>query len=101
MRDFTPDYAVETIDLAKTYPERNGQAAVHALKGVGLRVSKGAFFGLLGPNGAGKSTLINILAGLVGRSSGTARIWGYDIKEQMSKARRAIGVVPKDLNLDQ
>src|SRR5512143_205739 len=100
MRDFTPDYAVETIDLAKTYAARNGQAAVHALKGVGLRVPKGAFFGLLGPNGAGKSTLINILAGLVVRSSGTARIWSYDIDEQMRAARRAIGVVPQELNLD-
>src|SRR5512144_161905 len=100
MRDFAPDYVVETIDLAKTYAARNGQAAVHALKGVGLRVPKGAFFGLLGPNGAGKSTLINILAGLVVRSSGTARIWGYDIDEQMRAARRAIGVVPQELNLD-
>src|SRR5512144_2387960 len=100
MRDFAPDYVVETIDLAKTYAARNGQAAVHALKGVGLRVPKGAFFGLLGPNGAGKSTLINILAGLVVRSSGTARIWGHDIETEMRAARRAIGVVPQELNLD-
>ena len=100
MRDFTPDYAVETIDLAKTYPGRNGQAAVHALKRVSLRVPKGAFFGLLGPNGAGKSTLINILAGLVVRSSGEARIWGHDIETEMRAARRAIGVVPQELNLD-
>jgi ABC-2 type transport system ATP-binding protein len=100
MRNFTPDYAVETIDLAKTYPARDGQASVHALKGVSLRVPKGAFFGLLGPNGAGKSTLINILAGLVIRSSGEARIWGYDIDADMRTARRAIGVVPQELNLD-
>jgi ABC-2 type transport system ATP-binding protein len=100
MRDSAPDYAVETIDLAKTYPGRNGQAAVHALKGVSLRVPKGAFFGLLGPNGAGKSTLINILAGLVVRSSGEARIWGHDIETEMRAARRAIGVVPQELNFD-
>ena len=100
MRDSAPDYAVETIDLAKTYLGRNGQAAVHALKGVTLRVPKGAFFGLLGPNGAGKSTLINILAGLVVRSSGEARIWGHDIETEMRAARRAIGVVPQELNFD-
>jgi ABC-2 type transport system ATP-binding protein len=100
MRDPAADYAVETIDLAKTYPGRNGQSAVHALKGVSLRVPKGAFFGLLGPNGAGKSTLINILAGLVVRSAGTALIWGHDIEKDMRAARRAIGVVPQELNLD-
>ena len=100
MRNFAPDYAVETTDLAKTYAGRNGQSAVHALKAVSLRVPKGAFFGLLGPNGAGKSTLINILAGLVVRSAGTARIWGYDIEREMRAARRAIGVVPQELNLD-
>jgi ABC-2 type transport system ATP-binding protein len=100
MGSSSPDYAVETIDLAKIYPARDGQPAVHALKGVSLSVPKGAFFGLLGPNGAGKSTLINILAGLVVRSSGTARIWGYDIEGDMRAARRAIGVVPQELNLD-
>ena len=60
----------------------------------------GSFFGLLGPNGAGKSTLINILAGLVVPSSGEARIWGYDIDRDMRAARRAIGVVPQELNID-
>src|SRR5512144_1547303 len=100
MRDFAPDYAVETIDLAKVYPGRNGQSDVHALKAVSLRVPRGAFFGLLGPNGAGKSTFINILAGLVVRSAGTARVWGYDIEKEMRAARRAIGVVPQELNLD-
>ena len=100
MRDFAPDCAVETLELAKSYPGRNGQPVVHALKGVSLRVPKGSFFGLLGPNGAGKSTLINILAGLVTRSSGEARVWGHDIEKEMRAARRAIGVVPQELNLD-
>jgi len=95
-----PEFAVETLDLAKIYPGRNGQPAVRALRGVSLRVPKGAFFGLLGPNGAGKSTLINILAGLVVRSSGEARIWGFDIDRQMRSARRSIGIVPQELNLD-
>jgi ABC-2 type transport system ATP-binding protein len=93
-------YAVETVDLVKTYAARDGQPSVHALNGVSLSITKGAFFGLLGPNGAGKSTLINILAGLVVRSSGAARIWGYDIDREMRAARRAIGVVPQELNLD-
>ena len=61
---------------------------------------RGAFFGLLGPNGAGKSTLINILAGLVNKSAGSASIWGYDIDRDSHAARCAIGVVPQEINVD-
>lgn len=100
MTEQAANYAVETSALVKTYAGRNGQPSVHALNGIDLKVPKGAFFGLLGPNGAGKSTLINVLAGLVVRSSGTARIWGFDIDRDMRAARRAIGVVPQELNLD-
>jgi ABC-2 type transport system ATP-binding protein len=97
---FANETAIETLDLAKTYPGRRGQPPVRALRGVTLSVPAGSFFGLLGPNGAGKSTLINILAGLVIRTSGEARIWGYDIDRDMRAARRAIGVVPQELNID-
>ena len=55
---------------------------------------------LVGAAGAGKSTFINILAGLVVKTSGTARIWGYDIETQERQARSAIGVVPQELNID-
>ena len=48
----------------------------------------------------GKSTLINILAGLVIKTAGEARIWGYDIVRDMRRARGAIGVVPQEINLD-
>ena len=60
----------------------------------------GSLFGLLGPNGAGKSTLINILAGLVIKTAGWARVWGFDVEREMRGARRAIGVVPQELNID-
>jgi ABC-2 type transport system ATP-binding protein len=95
-----PLNAVETVALTKTYVGHRGQAAVRALKGVSLAVPAGSFFGLLGPNGAGKSTLINILAALVVRTSGEVRIWGHDIDREMRTARRAIGVVPQELNFD-
>ena len=91
--------AIETTGLRKVYAGRRTPAKV-ALKSVDLRVPRGSIFGLLGPNGAGKSTLINILAGLVVKSSGTARICGWDIDTEMRKARASIGVVPQELNLD-
>jgi ABC-2 type transport system ATP-binding protein len=95
-----PAYAIETVELGKTYRGRRGGPGQEALRGVSLRVPRGAFFGLLGPNGAGKSTLINILAGLVLKTSGEARVWGHDIERDMRAARRAIGVVPQELNID-
>ena len=57
-------------------------------------------FGLLGPNGAGKSTFINILAGLVNKTSGTANVWGFDIDTHPRDARASIGVVPQEINMD-
>lgn len=96
----TPAHAVEIEGVGKTYPSRDGTAGVTALDNVSLEIPVGSFFGLLGPNGAGKSTLINILAGLVRRTQGSVRIWGYDVDRDMRAARRSIGVVPQELNLD-
>lgn len=96
----TPPLAIEIKGLAKTYAGKKKQAPKKALKGINLAIPRGKIFGLLGPNGAGKSTLINILAGLVIKTSGTARIWGFDIEANPRRARRSIGVVPQELNLD-
>ncbi len=95
-----PDNAVEIDNLSKTYAGDGRHPPKKALENISLNIPRGSFFGLLGPNGAGKSTLINILAGLVIKSSGHARIWGYDIVSEMRRARRAIGVVPQELNID-
>lgn len=62
--------AFETRDLTKTYGE--GEAAVHALRGVDLTIPAGEFVVLLGPSGSGKSTLLNILGGLDSASEGQA-----------------------------
>jgi len=98
--DIPPEYAVETLSLSKVYGARGRQPSKTALDGVSLSIPRGSFFGLLGPNGAGKSTLINILAGLVVKSSGSARVWGHDIDKDPRITRNAIGVVPQELNLD-
>jgi ABC-2 type transport system ATP-binding protein len=95
-----PPLAIEVKGLRKTSRSSRRQPPKEALKGIDLEVPRGSIFGLLGPNGAGKSTLINILAGLVIKSAGTARIWGFDIDVHPRRARRSIGVVPQELNLD-
>ena len=95
-----PDLAVELKGLTKIYRGNGRGGPKHALKGIDLAIPRGSFFGLLGPNGAGKSTMINILAGLVIKTAGTASIWGYDIDERPRQSRAAIGVVPQELILD-
>jgi ABC-2 type transport system ATP-binding protein len=93
-----PAQAIAISGLSKVYRGRAG--AKPALDAVDLAIPRGSLYGLLGPNGAGKSTLINILAGLVLKSAGTAAIWGIDIDAAPRQARAAIGVVPQELNID-
>lgn len=93
-----PDFAVEIAGLNKTYKSAKGTKT--ALVDFSLQIPRGSFFGILGPNGAGKSTMINIMAGLVAKTSGTVKIWNYDIEKDERLARLAIGVVPQELNLD-
>jgi ABC-2 type transport system ATP-binding protein len=94
------DAAIEITGLRKIYAGSNGQPPKEALKGVDLTIPAGSIFGLLGPNGAGKSTLINILAGLVRKTAGQVRIWGFDQDVNPRQSRAAIGVMPQELNLD-
>jgi ABC-2 type transport system ATP-binding protein len=92
--------AIVIRDLVKRYaPAGSGEGKL-ALKGVSFDVPQGQIFGLLGPNGAGKSTLINILAGMVMKTSGTAEIWGFDIDRNQRNAKRSIGIVPQEIVFD-
>jgi ABC-2 type transport system ATP-binding protein len=99
-RPSAPSLAVAVKGLTKTYRASPRTPAKQALKGIDLEIPRGSFFGLLGPNGAGKSTLINILAGLVIKTSGSVHVWGVDIDRAPRQSRAAIGVVPQELVLD-
>lgn len=92
--------AIEIKDLNKTYKKTSRNPEKIALKSVNLEIKKGSFFGLLGPNGAGKSTIINILAGLVNKTSGTVKIGGIDIDENRQGTKFKIGIVPQELIID-
>ena len=92
--------AISIKDLQKTYAGVKGGPGKQALKGVSFDVPQGEIFGLLGPNGAGKSTLINILAGMVTKTSGSAEIWGFDIDAQRRNASASIGIVPQEIVFD-
>ncbi|MEP9358870.1 ABC transporter ATP-binding protein [Sphingomonas sp. KR3-1] len=87
--------AIAIDSLCKTY-----QGGKRALDGVSFEVPRGQIFGLLGPNGAGKSTLINILAGLVNKTSGAVSIWGFDIDAHPRNAKASIGIVNQEIIFD-
>jgi ABC-2 type transport system ATP-binding protein len=74
--------------------------ALRALDGVDLEVRQGEIFGLLGPNGAGKTTLISIVAGLLRASEGAVRVLGHDVVRDYRLTRRAVGLVPQEINFD-
>jgi ABC-2 type transport system ATP-binding protein len=92
--------AISIRDLVKEYAAQGDAPSKLALKGVTFDVPQGGIFGLLGPNGAGKSTLINIMAGLVMKTSGRIEIWGHDIDRDMRNAKLNIGIVPQEIVFD-
>ena len=88
--------ALDIKQLVKQYD--NGHVA---LKGISLDVKQGDFFALLGANGAGKSTAIGIVASLVNKTSGSVRVFGYNIEEEPEEVKRHIGLVPQEFNFNQ
>ena len=78
--------------LTKTYA-----GGFQALKAVDLQINKGEIFGLLGPNGAGKTTLINIVCGIVTKTSGSVIVDGHDNEADYRATRSRIGLVPQEL----
>lgn len=81
-------------DVRKAYDD-----GFEALKGVDLEIEEGEILALLGPNGAGKTTLISTVCGIVNPTSGTITVGGFDVEREYREARKLIGLVPQDINL--
>lgn len=88
-------YALELTDLRKVYA-----TGVEALRGINLTVGEGDFYALLGPNGAGKSTTIGIITSLVNKSSGSVKVFGYDLDKELVQVKQQIGLVPQEFNFN-
>src|SRR6266487_1770064 len=87
--------AIEVAGLVKVYP--GGKTA---LAGISLSVDRGEIFGFLGPNGSGKTTTVRILVTLLGKTSGRARVGGFDTDRQAGRVRELIGYAGQSVGID-
>ena len=87
------EYAVEAANLTKRFGD------FVAVNSISFRVRKGEIFGMLGPNGSGKSTTIRMLCGLMDPTSGTARVAGYDVRQDPDKVKASIGYMSQKFSL--
>ncbi len=83
--------AIELQGLTKYY------GRVCGVDGISLTVQEGDFFGFIGPNGAGKSTTIRTLLGLIGRTSGTARVLGREAAKGNTAILAEVGYLPSEV----
>lgn len=88
-------YAVRIAHLRKVYQDKA------VIKDLSLDIPAGGIFGLLGPNGAGKTTLMKAIAGLVRPTSGRMTVFGEDALRRSPQARRRVGLIPQDNNLER
>ncbi|SFQ49559.1 ABC-2 type transport system ATP-binding protein [Lachnospiraceae bacterium XBB1006] len=84
------EQAIVTRDLTKRYGKARG------ITNLNLSVEKGECFGFIGPNGAGKSTTIRTLLGLIKKTSGEAKVFGWDIEKEKTAILQEVGYLPAE-----
>ena len=86
---------IEIINLTKDYRLKSG-GKIRALNNLNFEIKEGEIFGLLGPNGAGKTTLVSVLSTILQPTSGTAKIFGLDVRKRPKDIRKKIGLMLGD-----
>jgi len=86
---------VQVENVTKIY-----DGGFEALRNTNLEIEQGEILALLGPNGAGKTTLISTICGLSAPTSGHIRVGGHDVVSDFREARKLVGLVPQEINLE-
>jgi ABC-2 type transport system ATP-binding protein len=81
--------SISVSGITKVYGQQK------ALDNVSFEIGGGEVVGFLGPNGAGKSTMMKILTCYLPPTEGTARVCGFDTREQSMEVRRRVGYLPE------
>jgi len=85
-------YAIETKGLTKYYGKARG------IMDLNFRIKPGEIYGFIGPNGSGKTTTIRLFLSLLFPTSGTGKIFDYDINKDGPKIKHMVGFVPSEVN---
>ena len=83
-------FAVVAENLVKVF------GSIRALDGLSFKIKRGEIYGLIGPNGAGKTTALRIISTLIMPSSGSAKVYDYDVVREASEVRRLIAYLPEE-----
>ena len=89
---------IETKGLTKIFKIKKAED-IPAVVDLTLTVEEGEVFGFLGPNGAGKTTTVRMLTSLIGATSGTARVNGFNVGEEDQDIRRSVGILTESPGL--
>jgi len=84
--------AIETKGLTKYYGKARG------IIDLSFRIEEGEIFGFIGPNGSGKTTTIRLFLSLLFPTSGTGKIFDYDIVKDGPKIKKMVGFVPSEVH---
>jgi ATP-binding cassette subfamily B protein len=92
-----PDLTAPAVELAGVH---FSYGAEPVLRGVDVRVPRGATIAVVGATGSGKSTVIKLLTRLYERERGAIRLDGVDVRDlPLAELRRRITVVSQDVIL--
>jgi ABC-2 type transport system ATP-binding protein len=84
------EYAIQAENLTKTFGH------TEALRGASFNVEENEIFGLIGHNGAGKTTALRIISTLISPTSGSTKVFGYDVAKQPEKVREILSYLPEE-----
>lgn len=90
------DSMIEISDLSHIY-----SGNTKALDNLSFSVERGEVVGLLGPNGAGKSTTVKMITGILRPTSGSIKVAGFEVSENLTEVRKRIGFMPQETSLYQ